>query len=699
MYVLDSNIDEELHRKLHELKPDGIRCIAFTGRGGWVIITNRDRRFAKNIPIECFNKMREYHNRGHKIMWVAFSPNTTNSWTIITDKTIFSRNIGECHTQMVAAGRQNIRKVIYDPNNSNNWIFIHKGGIKVNSTTLEFRLSLNKIKYSYDIHHIAFDSFRISWVILDSNGHESVRTDEALQIRLDKFKDDGRKIDLVVFDPGKRGWILTLSETNEVSKFGYFKLFSIGNRITRIREVQRLNIPVLLVMPPNTTQEQKSHAGFACQTMLPELEKYFNEISQNQFGFNFRLRTAILPNNFEWKGNANANPRYSRIHGAIQNLDQFPLEKDYTGYFPFEVYDRENERGGNVNTLRNYRLKAYSNIIKAGMHAASARQAWDSRISYDAWVKFGPRPSSSKAYINCIGLNTTGLNSAFVRPFGYNAATGQGKEHHRTKDAVKLLDRIFSDFAWTWWRPNNLRDQWTVAHELGHILGPLDHYSIDSDNGTKIGSRDGYLGTSSIMGYQGRWHLDGVNKWRLGWLEPQIIRRSGGDIRIDLFPVYKSKSEAIVILPDEIDHSQEAFFLEIRNPSLMIGSYEHRAPVSIGNLADRISIPLRGTLRLPAFILTNNKYDSGLNDQYHGVMAYHLAGGTSTAKRPRMDIIGEHPKVRPGIDDPRRMKKAVVGSIPVESMKFYDGTDSGLRIDVASNQNRDGSRSVYIKWV
>ena len=45
------------------------------------------------------------------------------------------------------------------------------------------------------------------------------------------------------------------------------------------------------------------------------------------------------------------------------------------------------------------------------------------------------------------------------------------------------------------------------------------------------------------------------------------------------------------------------------------------------------------------------------------------------------------------------MKKAVVGNIPVESMKFYDGTDSGLRIEVGPNQNSDGSRSVFIRWV
>lgn len=670
MYVFDRNISEELKTRLNQLKSDGIQCVAFTGTGGWIIITKKNRRFARGIPEECFEQIKKYQANGHKIEWVSFSPNTLNSWSIITDRTFFNRNIGVCHQEMVRLGRSNIKKVIYHPIFKNRWIIIHKNGISSNGLPGLLKSKTVELEKSQSVHHISYDLIRNGWIILADQTYESFRIDKVLENQLRKFKNEQRKIDLVVINPeGSDSWIYSLDHVDSVSGLRNFRIERAGNVIRRTRTSATMQMPALLVISPDiSSRAYINDSGLKCQKMLNEIEEYFREISMGAFSFRFNLRSAILTRSINWRGNAPARAIY-RNNGLIQNLNQFPLEKDYTGFDPFVVWDREEGVSGQRNRVRNYVLKAYSNIVKSGMQSASTRQSWDSRISYEAWLKFGTHPTSNVAHINCIGLNDSANGkSAFVRRFGYNVATGDGtvNQSPRPVSNVTLMERVYSHFAWTWWRPDESYDKWTVAHEVGHILGLADHYRSRLSNGSRVGPPGGYLGTSSIMGNSGQWHLDGVNKMRLGWTEPQLIRRSDGVRSVNMYPVYKGLNSSLLIFPDDLNYSQEAFFLEVRDPAYM---------------------PQQ-----------NSKNEAELNGQYQGVMVYHIAGGSATRTRPVMDIIGESPIVRPGIDDPRGKKRAAHGAVPVQALRFYDGTDSRLRIHIGQ-KNGNGSWTVNITWV
>lgn len=135
--IFNRNIDKEAHQKLHELKPQGIQSFSFSQNGGWVIITKNNKHFARNIPDECYQKIKSFITSGHQIKEVVFPPmGGKNSWIIITDRTTFSRNIPQsCHDQIKAfeASGEKIKSVafpyknIYE-NTKNSWIIITESG-------------------------------------------------------------------------------------------------------------------------------------------------------------------------------------------------------------------------------------------------------------------------------------------------------------------------------------------------------------------------------------------------------------------------------------------------------------------------------------------------------------------------------------------------------------------------------------------
>src|SRR5690606_15182967 len=66
------NIPEEAQEKLNQIQLKKINSFSFSQNGGWVIVTESNETFARNIPNECFLKINELKGKGHKIQQISF---------------------------------------------------------------------------------------------------------------------------------------------------------------------------------------------------------------------------------------------------------------------------------------------------------------------------------------------------------------------------------------------------------------------------------------------------------------------------------------------------------------------------------------------------------------------------------------------------------------------------------------------------
>ena len=120
------NIPDEAHDKIKAMGPAGVRAFAFTPSGGWVIVVEGGM-FARGIPDECYQKLGELINAGHKIRSISFPAEGGNRWLIVTDKTYFARNIpDECYDRLGVMWNQGARPscVAFPPAGGNRWAIL-----------------------------------------------------------------------------------------------------------------------------------------------------------------------------------------------------------------------------------------------------------------------------------------------------------------------------------------------------------------------------------------------------------------------------------------------------------------------------------------------------------------------------------------------------------------------------------------------
>ncbi|MFI6739088.1 hypothetical protein ACIBI9_39715 [Nonomuraea sp. NPDC050451] len=97
----DAGVPDELHAKLGELAPYGVTTVAFTPSGGWVIVTQDGRYFARGVPDACFAELGKLLKSGAKIHCVAFPPEGGDRWLITSDKGMAARGLPEaCHQRV-----------------------------------------------------------------------------------------------------------------------------------------------------------------------------------------------------------------------------------------------------------------------------------------------------------------------------------------------------------------------------------------------------------------------------------------------------------------------------------------------------------------------------------------------------------------------------------------------------------------------
>jgi M6 family metalloprotease-like protein len=124
-----------------------------------------------------------------------------------------------------------------------------------------------------------------------------------------------------------------------------------------------------------------------------------------------------------------------------------------------------------------------------------------------------------------------------------------------------------------------------IAHELAHLLGPLDAYgpACNSQNATLM-SCTGYVGPDDRQLFD----LDPFYKMRLGWVAPRIrsIRSPGGVERVDVPQLARATStdhewndESPLVFHDPLRTTREYIFVEYRDRGVDAGvAYDDHGP-------------------------------------------------------------------------------------------------------------------------
>ena len=211
------NIPEEANTEMQRLLQYQIAVFAFTPSNGWVIVTKDGRYFARNIPEECFQKLEEFVNAGHKIQHIAFPPRGGNSWVIITDRTKFARNIPEeCNTKLneYYADGKRVRCVAFPPNRGDNsWVIVTNDGFFARNIPDEcYQIMLNLYQRPQIganvprlVHYVSFTPTG-GWLVLARDYYFARNIPQECFQQMGVFNGESREMAIVAFSPQRGGW-------------------------------------------------------------------------------------------------------------------------------------------------------------------------------------------------------------------------------------------------------------------------------------------------------------------------------------------------------------------------------------------------------------------------------------------------------------------------------------------------------------
>lgn len=217
------NIPSLAHRKMGDLAPGGLATFSMTPSGGWVIATLDRRRFARNIPQECYDRIKSYESAGHAMRVVAFPPAGGNRWVIVTDRNSkFARNIpSECNgkiDEFIRRGRQ-IRSVAFPPGGGDRWVVVADGDFFARGIPDECYQVLRNLGESprpgtsapRQVHHVAFTPSG-GWIVLADDYAFARNVPGECFDRVNAFRRSNRKVHSVTFTPSS-GWSVISNES------------------------------------------------------------------------------------------------------------------------------------------------------------------------------------------------------------------------------------------------------------------------------------------------------------------------------------------------------------------------------------------------------------------------------------------------------------------------------------------------------
>jgi hypothetical protein len=431
------------------------------------------------------------------------------------------------------------------------------------------------------------------------------------------------------------------------------------------RDRIRVHIPFLNIVFPSasgnpTAAELSATAQGQVDTLrsvsFPSLRAFYLENSYGAFEFVFHLRTSIMDHPREWTGSF-AEPIYD-ANGFLANRDEFEGSNkrsiNYDGYKPYVVYEKDPDRFGTTDNqlVANFNAASTTSVTSAALNIlkTAAIPSYDDQLPLQKWLDATMTPGDTKSFIF---IASPGFSGGALRTrdggegFGANLPNG-GFE---PKD-ILILDRVLKNFMYSSWR-------WeTFAHELGHSLFATDLYTSDWRGRLGYSSED----SLSLMAHEAMApHMDGVLKFRWGWLDPQVLHPEPHAREIVLPPVYDSPGNALLIRPD-VEGRADEFFL-----------VEHRRKVA--NRWDG----------------QPTAYDHNLDSDNEGIVIYHVNAVGATESAPMVDVEGE----APGVQALRAFASGTSFGSP--GSDFHDGTACGLTVAIGQI-DANGRATLRISW-
>ena len=223
------NIPEEAQEKINQIQLKKINSFSFSPNGGWVIVTESNETFARNIPNECFLKIKELKGKGHKIQQISFPPKGgSNSWIIITDKTTFARNIPEeCNKEIQALEKRgkkimNVSFPYKNPftNSNNSWVVITTDGATYSRNIPDDcyqiiqnlgQSSLPNKKATRKVTQVSFTPSG-GWVVFAEDYFFARNIPDEAFKTLKDFNSKKYKPHLIAFTPNGKGWSLIAND-------------------------------------------------------------------------------------------------------------------------------------------------------------------------------------------------------------------------------------------------------------------------------------------------------------------------------------------------------------------------------------------------------------------------------------------------------------------------------------------------------
>jgi CubicO group peptidase (beta-lactamase class C family) len=259
------NIPNEAHAKMGDWYTDPIAVFSMTPSGGWVIVTAKGRYFARDIPQECYDKLKEFRSKGYKIEHIAFPPKGGNSWIIIADKATFSRNIpNECYTkvnQYTQSGKK-IKLVVFPKKRTtdNTWLVLTEDGDfsakNIDDECYQVMQNLSQKPFPgksapRTIHHVAFEP-NGGWLVIADDYHFARNINNECFDRMNTFRSQKKKIEIVEFTPDGKGWSVISAENFSKAPNDPIRNFenSVGSNgiWSRMRDIEAPGVSVAVVM-------------------------------------------------------------------------------------------------------------------------------------------------------------------------------------------------------------------------------------------------------------------------------------------------------------------------------------------------------------------------------------------------------------------------------------------------------------------
>ncbi len=233
--VASKNMPNDAMEAVQSLSADGIASFSFTPLGGWLVVSQNGQQLSKGIPPDCKAKIDAFVKSGHQIRCVAFPPQGSHGYLIITDKDFAASQIETSLLQKLTAFKSKgikVKQVAFRPKQGNNrWIIITENGFVAQEIPDECYQILHNLQQSprinsqppRKINHVSFSQTG-GWIVNADDYFFGKNIPADCEQKMKTFKGQYMQVDLVTF-ARNGGWCvisnqsMTEQPTDEIRAF------------------------------------------------------------------------------------------------------------------------------------------------------------------------------------------------------------------------------------------------------------------------------------------------------------------------------------------------------------------------------------------------------------------------------------------------------------------------------------------------